>query len=77
MSTYTYRKVLDEVLNQVQHLTPDDQRRLLKDLEALVRPQDTEQPLYNIMEFEGFAKELWKGVDVKKYINEERNSWDG
>jgi hypothetical protein len=77
MSTYTYRKVLDEVLNQVQHLTPDDQRRLLKDLEALVRPQDTEQPLYNIMEFKGFAKELWKGVDVKKYINEERNSWDG
>jgi hypothetical protein len=77
MSTYTYRKVLNEVLNQVQHLTPDDQRRLLKDLEALVRPEDTEQPLHNIMEFKGFAKELWKGVDVKKYINEERNSWDG
>ena len=73
MSTYAYR----EVLNQVQHLTPDDQRRLLKDLEALVRRQDSEQPLHNIMEFKGFAKELWKGVDVEKYIEEERNSWDG
>jgi hypothetical protein len=77
MSTYTYRKVLNEVLNQVQHLTPDDQVRLLKDLEALVPRQSTEQPLHNIMEFKGFAKEIWKGVDVEKYLDEERNSWDG
>jgi len=28
------------------------------------------------MEFSGFAKELWKDVDVEKYIDEERNSWD-
>jgi hypothetical protein len=28
------------------------------------------------MEYAGFAKELWKGVDVEKYLNEERNSWD-
>ena len=76
MSTYNYREILDEVLNQVQHLTPDDQRLLLKDLEALVRRQDSEQPLHNIMEFKGFAKELWKGVDVEKYIDEERHSWE-
>jgi hypothetical protein len=29
------------------------------------------------MEFKGFAKEIWQGVDVEKYIDEERNSWDG
>jgi hypothetical protein len=77
MSTYDYHEILNEVLNQVQHLTPDDQRRLLKDLEALVRPRDTEQPLHSVMEFEGVGKELWKGVDVEKYIDDERNSWDG
>ncbi|MFL5691588.1 MAG: hypothetical protein ACJ795_07260 [Ktedonobacteraceae bacterium] len=77
MSTYAYRKVLIEVLNQVQHLTPDDQVRLLKDLETLVPRQSTEQPLHNIMEFKGFAKEIWSGVDVEKYIDEERNSWNG
>ncbi len=76
-TTYTYNKVLNEVLNQVQQLTTEDQRRLLKDLEVLVRGQDTEEPLYDITEFRGFAKELWKGVDVEKYIEEERNSWDG
>ena len=73
MSTYTYH----EILNQVQRLPPADQLRLLEDLAAIIRQQVTTEPLHSVLEFEGFAKELWKGVDVKKYINEERNSWDG
>ncbi len=82
MSIYTYRKVLNEVLDKVQHLTPDEQLRLLEDLIANIRRRSSEQPQaeqrqYNIMEFEGFAKEIWEGVDVEKYINEERNSWGG
>jgi len=24
----------------------------------------------------GLHKEVWEGVDVQKYINEERNAWD-
>ena len=79
MSTYTYR----EVLNQVQQLTDDEKLQLLEDVIASMRlrrateePQK-EQHLHNVMEFRGFAKELWKGVDVEKYIDEERNSWDG
>jgi hypothetical protein len=82
MSTYTYREVLNEVLNQVQHLTPDEQLQLLEDVIASIRQRtstqsQTEPRLYNAMEFRGFAKEIWKGVDVEKYIEEERNSWDG
>lgn len=29
------------------------------------------------MELEGMAKKLWEGIDVEKFIDEERNSWDG
>lgn len=28
------------------------------------------EPLHNIMEFEGFAEELWKDVDVEAYLRE-------
>jgi hypothetical protein len=28
------------------------------------------------MELEGLGKEIWQDVDVEKYIDEERNSWD-
>ncbi len=33
-------------------------------------------PKHSIMEFKGLGKEVWQGVDVEKYIDEERNSWD-
>ena len=78
MSTYAYSEVLDQVLNQVQHLTPDDQLRLVEDLVANIRHQSTARPKkHNVMEFRGIAKKLWEGVDVEKFIDEERNSWDG
>ncbi len=77
MPTYAYREVLDEVLNQVQRLTLDEQLQLLSDVAAMLRRQVKSRPKHNIMEFEGIAEELWKGVDVEKYIDEERNSWDG
>ena len=72
MTNYTY----DEVLSQIQLLTPDEQLRLLEDLAAMIRQELTIQRKHNVMEFSGFAKELWKDVDVEKYIDEERNSWD-
>ncbi len=73
MSTHAYR----EVLNQVERLTDDEKLQLLEDLAAMLRHNVTTRPGHNVMEFSGFAKELWQGIDVEKYIDEERNSWDG
>ncbi len=72
MSTEDY----DEILEQVQLLTLDDQLRLLEDIASMLRQQFTIQPKHSIMEFKGLGKEVWQGVDVEKYIDEERNSWD-
>jgi hypothetical protein len=72
MSTYGYHQILD----QIQQLALDEQHQLLKDLEAVIRRSEEATPLYDIMEFEGIAKELWKDVDVQKYLEEERNSWE-
>jgi hypothetical protein len=74
MSTYAYRQVLD----QVQHLTPEEQLQLLGDLAAIVqRYQILPKPLHSILELEGLGKEIWEGIDVDKYIEQERNSWNG
>jgi len=73
MQTITYREVLD----QAQKLTPDEQLKLLEDLAAIVRQRVTAKPKHSIMELKGLGKEVWEGIDVEKYIEEERNSWDG
>ncbi len=73
MSTYSYQ----EVLNQAQHLTYDDQLRLVEDLIANIRQRAKPRPKHSILELEGLGAEIWKGIDVEEYINQERDSWDG
>lgn len=75
MSTYAY----EEVLNYARQLPPDEQLLLLEELASLVRQRvkQLSQPKHSVMEFRGMAKKLWEGVDVAKFIDEERNSWDG
>jgi hypothetical protein len=72
MSTSDY----DRVFAQVLQLTREEQLRLLAELAAILGYQITVQRLHSILEFEGIGKELWEGVDVQKYIDEERNSWE-
>lgn len=77
MSTYVYNEVLNDVINQVEHLSSDEQIQLLEDLGAIIRQRIVQQPKHNVLEFRGMASEYWKDVDVENFINEERNSWDG
>lgn len=77
MSTYDYKDTLDNVANIVSQLTPNERVRLLEDLERIIRLQGKAAPRHKITEFKGIAKDFWKDVDVQKFIDEERNSWDG
>ena len=69
---YTY----EEALNYVIHLKPEDQLELFKFLAGSVLHKARIGPQHNVMEFRGVAKDFWQGVDVEKYIDEERNSWE-
>ncbi len=73
MPAEEYIKVLELILQ----LTPEEQLQLAEELERIIEHRNAEEPLHDVMEFKGVAKELWKDVDVQKYIDEERNSWGG
>lgn len=76
MTSEVYNEVLEEVLKQTQKLTFEEQLRLLEDLVAFIRQGIQPQRKHSIMVLEGLGKEIWEGIDVAQYINEERNSWD-
>jgi hypothetical protein len=67
----------EEIRIQLHHLTLDEQLQLLEDLAKLIRSQVISHDRHSIIELEGLGKEIWSGVDVEKYIDEKRNSWDG
>ena len=72
MSTSAYQ----QVLNLVKQLTIEEQLMLLEKLARMRRYQITAEPEHNIMEFKGVGKDVWAGVDVEAYINQERDSWE-
>ena len=69
-------EVYNEVLKQVQKLTLEEQLQLLEDLVGLIRQGIRIQRKHSITELRGLGKEIWEGIDVEKYIDDERNSWD-
>ena len=71
MTTY------QELRRQVEDLTPDEQIRLLEEIASLVGRHVSPKPKRSIMELEGLGKEIWQGVDVQDYVDQERASWNG
>ena len=76
MPANNYEEMLNDVVNRVQHLSPDEQEQFLDDLAKLLRRRVAKHPKHNVMEFQGVAKDFWKDIDIDRYIEEERNSWD-
>lgn len=64
------------VLQMAEELSVEEQLQLIEDVISGIRRRVQAAPLHDIMEFQGIAKDAWKGVDVEQYINDERNSWD-
>ena len=72
---------LEELLAQAQLLSLEDEVRLLGKLTAdlrqrLERLQPSKKPRRSILEFEGMDQESWRGVDIRRYLEEGRSSWD-
>ena len=71
MTTY------QEVRRQIEGLTLDEQMRLMEELITIIRHHTPTKPKRSIMELEGLGKDIWQGIDAQKYVNLERQSWNG
>jgi hypothetical protein len=73
MSTADYNQVISEIKN----LDLSDQLRLLEEMATLIRKTTIRPMPRSILELKGKGKEIWKGLDVKSYLDKERSSWNG
>ena len=67
----------NQVISEIKTLKLSDQLRLLEEMAALIRKKSSETKPRSILELKGKGKAIWKGLNVKAYIDEERSSWDG
>lgn len=64
-----------EVLRQVQSLSPADQKHLLTEVAEQLNalPEQTA----SILQLQGLEKEIWRDLDVQESLHQERASWNG
>jgi DNA-binding HxlR family transcriptional regulator len=73
MSEVNYKQVMSEI----KSLNLSDQLRILEEMATLIRKKASKTKPRSILELKGKGKDIWKGLNVKAYIDEERSSWNG
>ena len=63
---------VERILEEIKHMSREEREELLQ---ALHREPDAGQKC-KISDIEGLGAEIWEEVDVEKYIDDERSSWD-
>ncbi len=66
-----------QVISEVKTLDLSDQLRLLEEMATLIRKKTHTTQSRSILELKGKGKDIWKGLNVKAYIDKERSSWNG
>ena len=72
-------KVEELYQRHIKSLLPDEKLCLVELIahDLVAQPSETsEKPKRSIMELHGLGKEIWKGIDAKKYVDELRREWD-
>lgn len=73
MSETQYKRVVSEI----EALDLADQLRLLEQMAGIIRKKTGISRNRSILDLKGKGKEIWKNIDVKTYLDEERSSWNG
>ena len=73
MSEVNYKQVMSEI----KSLNLSDQLRILEEMATLICKKASKTKPRSILELKGKGKDIWKGLNIKEYIDEERSSWNG
>jgi len=66
-----------QVISEIKTLNLSDQLRILEEMATLIRKKAIRTKSRSILELKGKGKDIWKGLNVKAYIDKERSSWNG
>ena len=67
----------NQVISEIKTLNLSDQLRLLEEMATMIRKKTSKTEPRSILELKGKGKNIWQGLNVKAYIDEERSSWNG
>jgi plasmid stability protein len=76
MATLNIKNMPDALYRKLQKRAKQQRRSLAQEVTQILAEAVEGRRTYSILELEGLGKEVWKGIDTDKYIDDERRSWD-
>jgi plasmid stability protein len=76
MATLNVKNFPDKLYARLQTRAKREHRSVSREVVHLLSRAIEEPAPPSIMDLRGLGKEIWKGIDPGRYVDEERRSWD-
>ena len=76
MATLNIKNMPDALYRKLQKRARQRRRSLAQEVTQILAEAVESRKPHSILELQGLGKELWKGIDTARYIDDERRSWD-
>lgn len=76
MATLNIKNMPDALYRKLQKRAKQQRRSLAQEVTHILAEAVEPRKTHSILELQGLGKEIWKGIDTDKYIDDERRSWD-
>lgn len=67
---------INQIVSEIEKLDYNDKINILSKIAFLLKREDKVLQVNSITRLKGLGKNIWKDIDVNKFISEERESWD-
>lgn len=76
MATLNIKNFPEALYGRLQSQAERERRSLSQEVIHLLSRAVEEPEVTSILELQGLGKDLWRRLDVDRYLEEERRSWD-
>ncbi len=76
MATLNIKAFPDDLYELLKQRAEVEHRSIAQQVVHMLEPALRRPRHRRLSELEGLGKDLWKGIDIAAYIDEERKSWE-
>ena len=76
MATLNIKNFPEALYGRLQARAERERRSLSQEVVHLLNRAVDEPEMSSLLELKGLGKELWRGIDAARYLDEERSAWD-
>ena len=75
LATLNIKNLPDSLYRKLKTRAKHQNRSVSQEVTRILSNAVNEPEALSILDLEGLGKDLWKGIDASKFVDEERNSW--